>query len=362
MRLVGKIESGEFARKFSHFLKKEKIEATIDQEKDERGQAIYLVWIHDEDKIFEAKKLFQTFMENPQDSKYDIWVQPVQEIVQEAPPPLQKKDSHILTSVLIAICAFIYLLNLMQEISISKDSKEQMVAVITPIQLALFYDAPSFVIQMSKILKEYPLKAFKESSPELEQKIAKIERLPQWRGGYTWLLNTVTKKPQPIGPMFVKIRQKEIWRLFSPCILHTSILHLAFNMLWLWVLGRQIEGKVKKWKMLFMILIAGIITNTCQYLMSGPLFLGFSGVVVTMAGFIWARQKQAPWEGYILNRSTFLFLAIFVFGMLGLQIALFIFQSLGYQFDLNIANTAHIVGGITGYLMGRGSLFAMEVK
>ena len=33
-----------------------------------------------------------------------------------------------------------------------------------------------------------------------------------------------------------------------------------------------------------------------------------------MAGFIWMRQRKAPWEGYPLHPSTFSFLGLFYFG------------------------------------------------
>lgn len=362
MRLVGNIESEELARKFSRFLKKENIEATLDKEKDANGQLIFPIWIHNEDKILRAKKLFEEFKKKPQDSKYDVPTQPAQDFIRETPLPLKKKYFYFFTKGLIAICAFIYLLNLMQEILISKD-KEKMVAVITPIQLALFYDVSPYVLELSKVLREYPLNAFEEPSKELAERIEDVQSMSQWKGGYVWLLDKLrSEKQEPVGPMFIKIGQGQIWRVFSPCLLHTTIIHLAFNMLWLWVLGRQIEERITVKKMLLLIIFAGIVSNTLQYLVSGPLFQGFSGIVVAMAGFIWARQKLAPWEGYTLNRSTFLFLAIFVFGMLGLQAILFFLQSFGYDFALNIANTAHITGGVTGYLFGKSSLFAMETK
>ena len=42
-------------------------------------------------------------------------------------------------------------------------------------------------------------------------------------------------------PLFEKIRQGELWRLFTPCILHRDFLHILFNMIWVWILVKQIE-------------------------------------------------------------------------------------------------------------------------
>ena len=106
---------------------------------------------------------------------------------------------------------------------------------------------------------------------------------------------------------FEKIRQGEVWRLFTPCLLHFDFLHILFNMAWLWILGKQIEERIHWKKLGLLILIVGIVSNTAQYLVSGPSFLGFSGIVVGMAGFIWMRQRNAPWEGYPLSRIVFCF-------------------------------------------------------
>ncbi|CCB89927.1 rhomboid protease glpG [Simkania negevensis Z] len=159
--------------------------------------------------------------------------------------------------------------------------------------------------------------------------------------------------------MFIKLRQGEVWRLITPCLLHGGFLHILFNMLWLWLLGRQIEERIKLWQYLLITLIIGIVSNAAQYLMSGPLFIGYSGIITGLAGFIWMRQRQAPWEGYPLNRGTLIFLMVFIFGMLALQVISFILMRTGaVEFPMNIANTAHITGAIVGALLGRIPFFA----
>jgi GlpG protein len=97
--------------------------------------------------------------------------------------------------------------------------------------------------------------------------------------------------------------------------------------------------------------------------MSGPYFLGFSGIVVGMAGFIWVRQKIAPWEGYPLQRNTALFLLLFVLAMFGLEVVTFILQMMSViKIAPNIANTAHIVGGLAGMLLGKLSFFGRRMS
>lgn len=183
---------------------------------------------------------------------------------------------------------------------------------------------------------------------------------PMWKGAYDWVLLKAQGKETSgaEGPLFVKIREGEIWRLFTPCLLHLGMLHLAFNMIWLWVLGRAVEERIGTVKTALLTLLIGVVSNTAQYLMSGPLFLGYSGVAVGLAGFIWMRERTSPWEGYPIHRSTFLFLFFFVLVMGGLQTASFLMNLFGWgAFQPGIANTAHIVGGLAGAWLGRFSYF-----
>ena len=46
--------------------------------------------------------------------------------------------------------------------------------------------------------------------------------------------------------------------------------------------------------------------------MGGPYFLGFSGIITGMIGYILVRQKIAPWEGYNIPNAVFYFIGIFM--------------------------------------------------
>jgi len=120
--------------------------------------------------------------------------------------------------------------------------------------------------------------------------------------------------------------------------------------------------RLRKMKICLLILIIGVLSNIAQYLVSGPYFLGFSGVVVGLAGFIWVRQKRAPWEGYPLQKGTALFLLFFVLAMFAIELITFGLQLFSIiQVTPNIANTAHIIGGLTGMLLGRFSFFSRKM-
>ncbi len=96
-------------------------------------------------------------------------------------------------------------------------------------------------------------------------------------------------------------------------------LHILFNMAWLWLLGRQIEQRVGIFRYLILSLIVGSLPILLNILMSGPDFVGYSGIVIGMVGFIWMRQKKAPWEGYPLHPTIVRFIVIYVVVLLVLE-------------------------------------------
>lgn len=189
-----------------------------------------------------------------------------------------------------------------------------------------------------------------------------INHTPFWQGAYSLLLKGGVKAVEKgfiQYPMFEKIKEGQVWRLFTPCLLHGDIFHLFFNMLWLIVLGKQIEQRIKAWPYVLFILIIGVLSNTVQYLMSGPNFIGFSGILCGMLAFIWVRQKRAAWEGYQIDRLTFLFMLIFIISMAFIQLlSFFLEKSMDLALSPNIANMAHLTGGLTGYLLGKLNFFS----
>lgn len=195
--------------------------------------------------------------------------------------------------------------------------------------------------------------------------LKEYQETPYWNGYYDDILLFAQNKPRPLresqAPLFEKIRQGEVWRLFTPAILHYDPIHLLFNMLWLFLLGRQIEQRLKSVRYIIFIIAAGIFSNTAQYMMSGPDFLGFSGVLCAMFTFIWLRQRRAPWEGYQLDRSTIIFISLFIAAMFLIQVASFLSAVYaGTSFDPIIANTGHLSGAAAGVVMGRMNFFAWK--
>ncbi|MDT8399671.1 MAG: rhomboid family intramembrane serine protease [Pseudomonadales bacterium] len=129
-------------------------------------------------------------------------------------------------------------------------------------------------------------------------------------------------------------------RMISPMLLHFSLLHIVFNMLWLWELGRRIEALQASWSMLVLVLVLALISNTVQYLVGGGNnFGGMSGVVYGLFAYCWMWQLFDPAKGLGLPGGLIFFMLL----------SLLIITALGLQ---NIANAAHIGGLLSGVVYG----------
>lgn len=86
----------------------------------------------------------------------------------------------------------------------------------------------------------------------------------------------------------------QVWRLVTPDFLHFSWTHIIFNAVMLWFLGSQIEWFDGRGRLFALFLATSIFSNGLQYLVSGPLFGGLSGVVYGILGYCWLSQRKLP--------------------------------------------------------------------
>ncbi|MGY3929174.1 rhomboid family intramembrane serine protease GlpG [Aeromonas simiae] len=113
----------------------------------------------------------------------------------------------------------------------------------------------------------------------------------------------------------------QVWRFFTPSLIHLSLLHLVFNLLWWWFLGGQIEQRIGSGKLLTLTLVSAAFSNTAEFLASGPYFGGLSGVVYALLGYGWLRGRLQPDCGIqmppALMGFMLLWLALGFTGLLG---------------------------------------------
>jgi GlpG protein len=369
MRLIGNLDNENDANRFSSFLKRKGIDVRVDGSFDAAtGHMSYQIWAYEEDRIAEAVEAFSSFSKTPTNPDFDIpieaMISPEDEMAMNKGKGAPREVTTPLTAFIIGLCALIFFLNLLQEYPMMREGLSQSTFLVTPIQETLLFDVPEGFERLEEIIEKHqipPDQKVEDLSPELKKQIEEVTSMPIWKGAYDWILYKVQGRDTAgiEGPMFQRILKGDFWRLFSPAILHTELLHILFNMIWVWVLCRPIEQRIGIFRLLMMTIFVGIGSNVAQYLMGGPFFLGYSGIVMGLAGFTWMREKMAPWEGYPLHRSTSLFLALFVGGMFLVQAVSFVLQLFtSSSFSPNIANTAHIAGGVLGAFLGRFAFFA----
>ena len=143
-----------------------------------------------------------------------------------------------------------------------------------------------------------------------------------------------------LGFVMSNLSLRQLLKMISPMILHAGVLHLAFNMLWLWEFGRRIETRQASWAMLILIIVLALISNTAQYLYGGSIYFGgMSGVVYGLFAYIWMWQLFDPAKGLGLpgNLVFFMLLALIILTTMGLE---------------GIADTAHVAGLLCGVVYG----------
>ncbi len=379
MRLIGNVKNEKQAFLFYSFLLTEGIHCTYEVDKDQQKNVV-LIWVYEEDQIERAEGYLEAFKANPADPKFakvefpESPPVPPDHIAESKKKELEEKKtwkdhprkikSHPLTSFIIFLCVFLYMVTVAQQVKLAQTGGELALLLgFTPIQKELMFDYPASNQKVDQLLEEYPLKEYKtlDQLPAAEKKqFTEAQNIPTWKG----VMARFSKKPAAAqGPRFTKIKEGDYWRLFSPALLHGGVLHILFNMAWVWILLPQIEARLSKWKVCILILLIGIIANLAQYLVSGPYFLGFSGVVVGLVGFIWVRQKLAPWEGYPLQKTTILFIAVYIAALFGLEIFSAVKNAVSTSpLSSNIANTAHIIGGLIGALLAFCPFFSRGIK
>ncbi|HTL18071.1 MAG TPA: rhomboid family intramembrane serine protease, partial [Patescibacteria group bacterium] len=114
-----------------------------------------------------------------------------------------------------------------------------------------------------------------------------------------------------------EIARGQFWRLFTPVLLHGNptfnqmgLMHIVFNMWWLLDLGSMIESRQSSRKLFALVLVIGVLSNLIQWRFGGPLFVGMSGVVYGLLGYIWIRGRMDPSSGLFLHPQTVLMMLI----------------------------------------------------
>jgi GlpG protein len=283
MRSIGCIEEESHARVFSYYLYSNGIENQIEAGED----GGFDIWVHSEDQIDRSKDYLDRFKEYPGDPEYTrAYREAIRRMKEEHQRAAKSRTRYI---------------------DVRTTWNQAMARGITPITLALIVISAGVFLLLATKLDEKILETL------LISKFVRVDPGAPWYDGLPEIL------------------EGQVWRLFTPMFLHFGIIHLLFNMLWLKDLGSAIERRNGQARFLVMVLSISLLSNLGQYLTTGPVFGGMSGVVYGLLGYIWMRGKFDPSSGFHLPK----YIVVMMVGWFFICLVGLIPQ---------VANTAHAVG------------------
>ncbi len=131
------------------------------------------------------------------------------------------------------------------------------------------------------------------------------------------------------------------WTFVTTVFPHGGLIHIMFNVLWIWQLGRVIESRLGTPATAILAILSAAFASASQLLL-GAAPIGLSGVVYAFAAFAWARGQFDPkFRGVIDEGTRNIFVAWFFFCI--------ILSKLGI---VDVANGAHFGGAVIGLALG----------
>ncbi len=140
--------------------------------------------------------------------------------------------------------------------------------------------------------------------------------------------------------------QREPWRLFTSALPHAGLIHLGFNVYWLWVFGTLLEEVFGGARMLALVVLLACGSAAAEYaFFSGG--IGLSGVGYGLFGMLWVLSRKDRRFRDGVDAST---VQLFIFWFF-LCIAATITRT------LMVANVAHGMGALLGIVIGAAVAF-----
>jgi GlpG protein len=315
MRSLTTIEGQARAEAFVAYLLTQDISTHVEAIDPE--QTMWEVWIRDEDKVALAAEELRQFQANPDDPKYFQAVKDAKTILKEQRDNARQRQRHIQTSR-----------------DISKNS--MLAGSIPALTMALV-----ILCSIFSILSEF---SAPKPTNRLGSSIVKQLKFVD--------MTQYEKSKDPA----VSLKQYQWWRIFTPMFLHGDPFHLIMNMLALVSLGRLTERLEGMTRYALLILLFALGSHLPQGLLpsnlfginglsGSPNFVGISGVIMGLFGYIAVKTYLRPDLGIALAPSAYIMVAVILFIGFAGDIA-------GKVGNLHMANFAHLGGLLTGLLLG----------
>jgi membrane associated rhomboid family serine protease len=144
-----------------------------------------------------------------------------------------------------------------------------------------------------------------------------------------------------ISPLFenAMIRRGELWRLVTSIFPHGGILHLVFNVYWLWVFGTLVEEVYGHFKTAALILLFAIGSGAWEFALAQG-GIGLSGVGYGLFGLLWLLSRRDERFREAIDPKTVQLFVVWFFLCIATTVTNI----------MPIANIAHGTGAVLGIL------------
>jgi GlpG protein len=281
MRSLGYIDGRKATEQFVAFLLTRNIKTHIETAEGDRWE----LWVRNEDQLGEALKELASFQENPHDPRY-------QAAVKEAS-------------------------RLLEEDRKSRQAAERNVRRFRPSAQVGLASGPIPPLTMTLMVLCIVV--------TLVSDFARPSVNNQWGQAIVHELTFVDREAYAkSGDPAASLKRGEIWRTITPIFMHGNAFHLAMNLF------------------AMLVLVAAVIPNLMQglapaWLKGSPDFVGISGVVYALFGYIWIRSTLNPELGIVVPMP----IVVLMVGMI----------VLGFTVDIptwNFADMCHLGGLLVG--------------
>lgn len=329
MRRIGSLSDPQLAQQFADYLLTQQIHCNVQTERNESTSELGEsdLWIRDEEHVDQAKQELNEFLANPSDAKYKASDQATQ--LRKAQQREDQRRKSLQTQYRgRPVGAGGGVLN---GLPLRQQGNPIVIAII----------AVCVVASLATGFGRRP----KDSNVAVTGQLSTQEKLYYGMLMVDPIDYYVTKDP------FYSIKQGQVWRLLTPALLHGGPLHLAFNMMMIFVLGTLIERLHGSLFLLAVFIVTAVVGQFVQAILppeealpavlSGlagtPIAVGASGAALGLFGYLWIRPQLSASYPIHLHPNNVLFI-------LGYVVFCVFFMS-------GIANGAHIGGLLAGMLI-----------
>ena len=285
MRHIGSINDSSQAERFAAYLTTQGIANHVELEGDEHDG-----WIKDEDQLERAKNELQSFDTEPNHARYVNAVEQAEELLREKIENRKRMQKNVVNV---------------------RERWPKGVRRKAPMTITLI-----IISGIVALLTGFGFNLESPANKALSFVSVEGERAAE--------IHEDRSSDDDLRYRLASVLRGEIWRVFTPIFLHFGPVHLIFNMIMLFQLGRLLEDRYGTLFFALLVVLAAVLPNLLQGIVpqavegSAPFFAktsdgqpiligsfaGISGVVYGLFGFAWIRSTLDPNCGFQLPAFT----------------------------------------------------------